>query len=449
MTLINWQQFGLKKDPYDTQPLVEGGDIKLEDAFVGREKERQFLNDLFESEERICLAILGNVGVGKTSLANFHKFIWKYSKPKLLFSFRREIEACEDLLEKKNFLIEIIASILREIRLLQPELFKEKLLDQLNQMIDFSQASAISGGIQAFGFGVEAGREKVVTQPMQLSTTVLEQYLIDLVQFIKNTEIRGNKYAGLIIHVNNFDVVLSNPAHKKKTIQFFNEIRDILQISDIYFFFLGPRNFFKDIISSQQRVKSIFFQTPLQLNPLSKTEIVQALYERMKLLKSDDVSTFIKPIEDEVVFRLYDLYEGDVRSITAAIRNILSQQADKLTQPLTVNEAMLLLGQERWYRIENAIQLTEQQKSILRFLIDKGEVAQNDIVELLGKTQSNVSGYYFKPLKENGIIEEKSRKGKTVYWGLTSDYVPLKWLFESQKNIQAEMQKKTEQMKLF
>jgi Cdc6-like AAA superfamily ATPase len=449
MTLINWQQFGLKKDPYDTQPLVEGGDLKIEDAFVGRDKERQFLNGLFESESRGCLAILGNVGVGKTSLANFHKFIWKYSKPKLFFSFRREIEACEELLNKKNFLIEIIASILREIRLLQPELLKEKLLDQLNKMVDFSQANAISGGFQAFGFGLEAGRESVTTQPMQMSIATLEQYFIDLIAFIKKTEIKGKKYSGLVVHVNNFDVVLEDPGQKKRAIQFFNEVRDLLQTSDVFFLFLGPKNFFRDIISSQQRVKSVFVQTPLQLSPLSKTEIVEALAERMKLLKSDDVSNFIKPIEDEVIFRLYDLYEGDVRSIMAAIRDILGQQADKLTQPLTVSEAMLLLGQERWNQIENANQFTGEQKSILKFLIDKGEVAQKDVSKMLDKAQSNISGYYFKPLKDSGIIEEKRREGKTVFWGLTNDYAPLRWLFESQKKLHEEMDQKTEQMKLF
>ena len=34
VNLISWQQFGLKKDPYDTLPLVEGGDIPIEQAFA-------------------------------------------------------------------------------------------------------------------------------------------------------------------------------------------------------------------------------------------------------------------------------------------------------------------------------------------------------------------------------------------------------------------------------
>ena len=36
---MNWQQFGLRTNPYDTLPLVEGGDLSLDEAFIGREKD--------------------------------------------------------------------------------------------------------------------------------------------------------------------------------------------------------------------------------------------------------------------------------------------------------------------------------------------------------------------------------------------------------------------------
>src|SRR3990167_4496552 len=112
MSQSTWQQFGLKADPFDTYPLAEGGDIPIDDAFVGREEEILSINRLFASQNNVALTICGNVGVGKTSLANFQKWNWKFHKEKLLFSFRREIEASEELLTKRNFLMEIIASVL-------------------------------------------------------------------------------------------------------------------------------------------------------------------------------------------------------------------------------------------------------------------------------------------------------------------------------------------------
>lgn len=411
-----------------------------------------FLDSLFESSDRLCLTVCGSVGVGKTSLVNFHKFIWKYEKMKLLFSFRREIEASKELLNKRSFLIEIIGSVLREIKLLQPALFKNDLLNKLNKIVDISQSIDISIGASAYGFGGDIGGSKNTIQPIQLSTATLEGYFVELVEFLKTNEINGKRYSGLIVHVNNFDVVLENKENRKSVIGFFNEIRDILQTKDVYFLFLGPQNLFSDIIASQQRVKGIFYQISLKVNPLSKTEITKAFEERMAILQSDDVQKYIKPIEDDVIFRLYDLYNGDIRSIMSSVRDILGQNADKLSKTtLTANEAMLLLGKERWGRIESAMKLTDEQKKILKYLATADKyISQKDVAALFGLARTNVSGYYFKPLKENNIIEEKEKIGQTPYFGLTQDYVPLKWLLEAQKDLSEKLKsQRLEQMELF
>ncbi len=450
MNSVNWQQFGLRKNPYDTLPLIEGGDLPLEKAFVGRDNEKKILNSLFETNNRLCLAICGDVGVGKTSLANFHKLIWKYDKSKLLFSFRREIEASFDLLNKRNFLIEIIGSVLREIRLLNPTLLKNKVLQKLVHLVDITQTIAISAGGSAFGFGLDIGGERMNNPPLQLSNTLLEEYFLDLVQYLKRTPIKGHKYSGLIVHVNNFDIILSNTKGKEMAISFFEEMRDLLQTPDVYFLFLGPRNFFKEVICTKQRVKSIFHPTPLQIDPLSKTEIVHAFDERMKLLISDDVSSYIKPIENEAIYKLYDLYAGDIRSIMSGVLDILGQFSEKLAKSLTADEAILLLGRERWERLENIMKLTPEQKRILIHLASvETLITQKEVVAMFGKAQSNVSSYYFKPLKDHGIIEEKEKIGTTHYYGLTTDYIPLKWLIQSQDKIQESLALQSNQMQMF
>ena len=440
-TPINWQQFGLKNNPYDTLPLVEGGDISIKDAFVGRRKERQFLDGIFESEDRACIAVCGDTGVGKTSLTNFEKFIWKYTNEKLLFSFRREIEACDDLLNKRPFIIEILGSVVREIQLLEPTLLKEELFRRIQAILDISQSLSISGGlsggIMGYSGGIDFGKDSSISQPAQISTTILEGYLVSLVEFIKSHSIAGLQYSGLIIHVNNFDVVLSKEENKAKVIHFFNEIRDVLQLKNTYFVFLGPKEFFREIIAAERRVKSIFIQTPLTLNPLGKKEVVEAFDQRMKLLKSENISTYIKPIEDEVVFRLYDLYQGDIRSIMSAIRDILGHFSEKMINPpLSINEAMLLLGRERLERIERSSPLTKGQREMLSKLVQTGKnISQKEASKLFGKPESNISSHYFKPLKNMGIIEEKNRVGKMIYWGLTTHYEPLRWVYQSQQEV--------------
>jgi hypothetical protein len=439
---INWQQFGLKTNPYDTLPLVEGGELSLKDAFIGRESEKKFLNDLFKSENNICLTICGDTGVGKTSLANFHKFVWKYSEEKLLFSCRREIEASDTMLDKQSFLLEIIGSVLREMKLLEPKLLEDQMLSKLNAIIDFTQMMSISGGISAdiagFGGGLNFSRERSNSAPYKLTTASLEQYFVSLLEFIKTKEIGGRRYQGLVVHVNNFDVVLQEKNKTERVVVFFNEIRDILQTKDTYFLFLGPSDFYSRTVASEQRVKSIFTRTPLLIKPLSKKEVACAFEHRMNLLKSVGVAQWIKPISDEVVFRLYELYDGDIRSIMTGIKDILGQCSDRLLQPLSMNEAMTLLGRERWERIgEN---LTKEQKKILEFLVKNDKyISTKEASDMLKKQSSNLSGYYFKPLRDLNIIEEKERKGRMIYLGLTVEYQPLKWWLESEKGIKEDM----------
>jgi len=440
---INWQQFGLKTNPYNTNALVEGGELSIEDAFIGRNQERKVLNDIFASDTKVCLAVCGETGVGKTTLANSHKFLWKYKREKLLFSCRREIEASDTLLNKQSFLLEIIGSILREINLLDANLSKDPLLSKLLQIVDVSQTIAISTGasvgIDGFGGGLNFQRDRKNSLPIRFSMASLEQHFIDLLNFIKTHPIKRRQYQGIIIHVNNFDFVLKDSSRKKEVLSFFNEIRDILQTKDAYFLFLGPSDFYSQIIAKEQRVKSVFERTPLLVRPLGKTEVIEALEKRMELLKSEDVSSYIKPIDDEVVSRLYSLYNGDIRSIMTGLKDILGQCESRLLQPLSVNEAMLLLGRERWEKIGKS--LTSEQKNILKFLVTTNKYASGkEISEILGKTPSNMSGYYFPPLKNLGIIEQKEKKGTRIYFGLTTEYEPLKWWLESQENIRNDVQ---------
>lgn len=453
--MINWQQFGLRSNPYDTLPLIEGGELSIDKAFIGRTTELKSLKDIFLSDSRGCLAILGNVGVGKTSLANFHKFLFKYTeKNKLFFSFRREIEASKNLLNKKSFLTEIIGSTLREIKLLDPDLIKkEELLQKLEKLVDITQSLGISAGISIAGLGAglggEFGRTVTTEYPPSISNTMLESYFSMLMEFIKTQKIAGRKFNGLIVHINNFDVVLSDSKEKKEVIRFFQEIRDLLQTRDVYYLFLGPRHFFRDIISTDKRLKSVFNLSPVIVNPLSKSEIIQAFKERMKLLKSPDVVEYIAPFSDEVIFRLYDLYEGDARSIMNGLKDILSQVPETVLEPLGVDEAMLLLGKERWALIRKS-ELTEEQEKLLKFLATSSDyVTQKDLAIKLKKAPSNISGYYFNPLRDAGIIKVKKQDGNLKYWGLTQDYIPIKFILKSKESIQQKTKDDIRQLSLF
>lgn len=436
MHAVHWSQFGLKQNPYDIRPVSEGGPLPLEKAFVGRVRERKMLNTLFQSEQRLCVAVCGDFGVGKTSLVNMHKYHWKYHEKRALFSSRREIEATPDILNKKNFLIEVIGSLLREIALVDPKLLRFELLKKLSVIVDITQTVALSGGVSGFGFGVDVGRDKTTDYPIQLSIAILEQYVVSLVQFIKTHPIAGQEYSGVILHVDNFDIVMNTPALRTQVTQFFQEMRDILQMADVYVLFVGPKNFFEQSIRPHERIAKLFYPTPLMLDPLTQEEIVYALNERMKMLRSESVQRFISPFEDGVVHRLYDMYKGDIRSIMGALTDILSQYPEQIGRTLTTDEAMVLLGQECWDKVLHLLYLTREQKLVLFYIAKRGRaVNAPEIAEFLGKKSINPS-YTMRPMLTAGVVEVKKSVRGEQSWTLTKEYMPLREFARSLRKVQ-------------
>jgi len=441
-----WQEFGLKANPFDEVALAEGGAIDIQQAFVGRDRERSVLTKITESQTHSCVAICGDVGVGKTSLANIHKHYWKYSHDnRPLFSFRGEIEARRDLLNIKNFILEIIATILREIEFLDPNLISQnKILKKVERIADITQDFSWSAGLVA----IEAGVGESTVRPAELPVAKLEEYLDLLLDFVRSNPIDGKQYKGIIVHVNNFDVVLDAPEDKKQVVTFFDEIRDLIQRENIHFVFLGPTDFYDEVISSRQRVRSVFNVAPLVLGSLSKRELARALTKRMRLLQSDDVSEYVKPFSDEAVFQLHDLYKGDVRSVLGALRDVAKGLVGGVSNTLQSDEALLLLARERNQRLQAS--LTRVQLEVLQYLVDTDlSLSQAEVSRLSGKAASNISKY-FKELRQRGIIEEEpDRRGKEKKFNLTKEYVPLKFLKASEDRVRDRRAKEVEQLKLF
>ena len=447
---INWQQFGLRRNPYDTNPLLEGSELSIDEAFVGRDMERRFLDDIILSEARSCVVVEGDVGVGKTSLVNFHKFTWKKNrKSKQLFSFRREIEISLALLNKKSFLLELLGSVIREITLLDPVLVLDnEELQRVVRLLDVSQDVSLSGGFTVAGFGGQAGRGVVTSHPLVIPITTLEQYLIGLLKFICSSSIADNRYSGLIVHVNNFDFVLADAEVRHQVSTFFHEIRDLLQTADIHWVFIGPYRFFADHIAHSRRVKSIFYSSPLVVKPLSKREVTDAFNRRLEILQSKDVKNIVKPFEDEVIHRLYDVFNGDVRLIMTALRDILGQYTDRVTQTLSVEEAIVLLSRDRQEKVMQ-IKLTDEQYKILEYIIALSEpVSQKTISSVFRKKQSNVTSYYFKPLHDAGIIEVVEQRGRIKLWDLTEIYWPLREAKKAELTIVNRAEREVAQLQL-
>ena len=100
-----------------------------------------------------------------------------------------------------------------------------------------------------------------MTPPIQLSTSLLEESFANLITFIKSHKIKNLKYSGLVVHVNNFDIILSDKDGKDEAIKFFDEIRDVLQTPDVYFYFWDQKIFSKMLLALGRELKVFLSNT--------------------------------------------------------------------------------------------------------------------------------------------------------------------------------------------
>ncbi|MFQ5493346.1 MAG: winged helix DNA-binding protein [Candidatus Dojkabacteria bacterium] len=443
-----WPEYGLRSDPFDTMPLIEGGDINIEKAFVGRKSERDLIDEIFSATNGSRITITGDVGVGKTSFTNFEKYLWKYQKKERgIFSFRGEIEAKDTLLNKNTFLLEIIASTLNEIQLLDSKLSNSNAaLKTLKQLVEVTEVISRGGGIDinvlGTGGGANYSQDASVFTPAAMPTATLEKYFHELIEVIRREPIKGKSYENLLIHVNNFVNVIGDLPKLRK---FFNEIRDILQTKYCHFVFLGPEELFGEVIAKERRLSSIFHYPTITLTPLSKNELAEALDERLDILKSTGVVEVIKPYSRELLFSLHDLYNGEIRSILNALSRIVRGSATP--RAVTNNEGLLLLA----HTIEKELSQRLKPKLLevtMFFAREDRVLTQKEIVKALNLQQANLS-QYLGTLTKNGVVKEvENEGGKIKNYRLTESYRPLKFSNLESKTAE-EVKQVSSQLELF
>lgn len=449
-----WELYGLKGNPYSTNPLLtEGGFLPIEQAFVGREQEQDILMK-FMDDEQGCLFVCGDAGVGKTSLLNFHKHRCK-QKQRPVFSARKEIDMHVDLLNRKMFILEVISSLYTEVKLTDPTLVhSDEFLKKTSLLVDFTSKISITDGwnlnlgILSAGTSVEQrGREL----PSQLTDTYVQQYFRDFIDHLCRLSIGGKCHEKVLIHVNNFDVVLTEQPSRVKA--FLNEIRDMLQIPRVFFCFLGPEEFYRRTVVGNPRLQAVCYSEPLFLSPLKKRELVEAIGKRYNLFRISEDTTPVEPLTEEVIHKFYDVYGGDVRSILRACSQVVSALRSTNSSPLDADTALALLYRMKVDELERQGMIGEK-RTVLSHIINHPEgVTQKEVSVASGKSPSNISGFYFKEFLDKGIIEESiDEQGQNKKWRLRPEFAPLyaeRDMQQSMRRLQDRQEKDSEQSSLF
>ncbi len=389
---LTWRRYNLESNPYFINPLsTDGGNLNFS-SFVGREEEKKQIKKMIEQGE-VRSMIVGNAGVGKTSLINY---VRDQASQDQYFTTIKEIEINKPI-SCNEFVITTLSAIYEEIKRrnlsLTPDL--EKNLEAL-----YSLSSLIE------------------TQHSPTSITQLNYNKLSSLFQKTIKEIIHPRFKGVILHYDNLD----NIKDWKAIYKLFGEIRDLLYNTPKVIFFFVSNRFLPKLIALQPRVRQIFLMPPLDIPELELKDVKEILIKRAEALKLKNTIPIL-PHTDKALNVLFKLHNGNLREILNSLTNCILELPPS-NSPLRIDE---FLVKELLFNKVNKLylsKLTSVEKEILLKIIDKGQVTPSEIARLTGKSRQNISSKYLPKLEDVGVIEYKGSESIYRYYEICPE---LKW----------------------
>lgn len=402
-----WELYGLKANPFSTNPLlVKGGMIPIE-CFYGRKEELERIKKMFRSGGGTRILVIGSPGVGKTTFVNFARAKAIENK---FFSPFPEIRV-EQEWNADDFVLNTLFAIYSTLNLIEEKDKAKKLIEKLKPLVDFYEIKDREYSISVMGSGGGYGESRSLYKPPITSSFLLKvfQETVDELKKLGHREI--------ILHYNNFELLVEDEKRLKSLL---NNIRDFLQTPNIHFIFVGNEAF-ASLFHTIPRVSAIFQDTPIKLNPLSLEEMNSIIEKRIEVLRIPHLNV-VKPCTNDAVKLLYDVYDGNTRAIFNSLSTAILE---------TVKDAPLTLNQEQIKAILISIakkrfiaNVSPTMQKVVLALLKMGSGTNKTLSKKLGIIPQNTSKY-LKELSESGCVFLVRSEGKERFYTV-SDWI--KWL---------------------
>ncbi len=407
---LTWRKYGLEDNPYFHAPLtIEGGSIPIT-SFVGRDKEKAKIKKIIALGSDVRCLVLGDPGVGKTSLVNF---VRDQASKEGFFTPIKEIEL-NRLMSGNEFIILTISSIYEEIKRRGMDLGTDW-KNKLEALYELTQYGELSHDIA--------------------NITQLNRYkLMDLFKNLVNTIVHP-RFKAIILHFDNLD----NIDDTIGLADLIGDIRDFLLTKNVIFIFVGDKAL-QQIVNFKIRVGQIFLTTPIEVPPLLLTDINKVMKERIEKLSIPTLS-IVSPHTEEAVEVLFRLHQGNLReilnSLTSCVRSLPASNT-----PIIITEDIL---KDVLFNKVNELyvsKLTPVEKDILLKMISAPYITPTELAKETGKSIQNISSKYIPYFINLGAVRLKNVDGRNKFYEITPQ---IKW-WKLQRTVREkqESQRKTE-----
>jgi hypothetical protein len=415
-----WERFGFRDNPYDTRALSfsKSALLPIAKAFIGREmdsKESRLMTNFFRNPGGGRVVVEGDVGVGKTTFVNRHRFRWEHEAKERLLTPSSEISVYSTW-TAQAFVMSVLGSLVGRFLVLKGKdwVHSHDLLSEVAALthVYIERSLRWSGSVSVLGTGVGGGRanERTTNIP-DVGMPQLTAYLEEIASIA-----HAEDFFGITLHFDNMELLMQTDPEALG--RFFDEIRDVLQTPHYYFVFVAPKGFFQTVIAPRERVRSIFFGQPIVVPPLSEDEVLAVLQRRYELLATES-GHWVLPVSDELVVHLYALFDGKIRFVMDAIQNIVSYVPEGLPGTISDDMAMEILTALANERVSQLLTPTEQE--VLATAAGEEEFNNALLTKLTDKRKQHIATY----IVHLGLVHRIRQEGNEIFYEVAPDVRPL------------------------
>lgn len=419
-----WERYGFTDNPYDTKALSlsKAAPLSVQEAYIARADSSataDLLTNFLRNPGGGRIVVEGEPGVGKTTFVNFHRQRWETTAKHKLISPAGEISVREGWNER-DFLLNLLASLSARLRLDlgDKEFEKNKLLSEITAIVGVraEDGGGLSGNLTLFGFGGGLGHTRSKSVRVgEVTNDHLREYLRGLMALVKK---RG--FAGVIFHFDNLELLGRRDVGVLKT--FFEAVRDALQEPCAYFIFVANTGMFQQVIVPLPRVRSIFFDTPVHLAPLSASEVKAVIDRRYHLLAVPE-KQWIKPVDDQVVESLYQIFAGRIRYVMNAITSLISHLPDSYAQPLNLEQATTMFQAIVRSEVKSLLHGTEEAVFLQAAAI--GRFTNSELGSRSQKSKQQIQKYLSIWLSLN-LVSQREKIGRNQFYEVDPRFAVLR-----------------------
>ena len=419
-----WERYGFTDNPYDTKALSlsKAAPLSVEEAYIPRAESAttaDLLTNFLRNPGGGRIVVEGDPGVGKTTFVNYHRQRWGKAAKHKLISPALELEMQANW-QERDLLINLLASLSSRLRLEMNEksFQKKKLLREITALVGvhIEDSGGFNATLNILGTGGGLGRTQASAVKVgEITNDLLRQYLRHLITLVKQ-----QGFTGVIYHLDNFDKLGVREPDQLKA--FFESARDVLQEPGVYFIFVGNTGMFQKVIVPLPRVRSIFFNTSVHLEPLSLLEVKAVMERRYQLLVAPG-KQWISPVADEVVESLYMTFSGRIRYVMNAITSLISHLPDSYAQPIALAEAKTMLQGIAHSEIRRLLKGAEE--AVFLRAAELGRFTNSELGTRVGKSKQLIQKYLKNWLSLN-LVSQTEKVGRNQFYEVEPRFAVLR-----------------------